>query len=325
MAGNFAENKHSSCFSYEAGLRKQKLGNNVPVMSVLTIDYGVPEARLPIAFPAIKGRYGESRVIDMETLAASLSIGAEKLYDGSWNGMVDYMFDVYSEVSAGKVDVVFTDNNITVDGIPGKNVTEFGYDKNSDDVWTPTLQMLHFRDAEGYVNDRFANPSDGVIEFAGGDFIEHFNDENYYWYTEEEAEVKVEYAPYGTDDFMPLDVREIPELYFMPGYGHFYRGSLCGVDRGSSNGWFDLRISLTDAAGNYQRQTLSPAFKVESLAGVDTVIDNVGSIKVEGRNIIVPQGANIFTVQGILSDGRNVQPGVYLVKAAAVTSKIIVR
>lgn len=312
-------------FSYEAGLRKQKLGNNVPVMSVLTIDYGVPEARLPIAFPAIKGRYGESRVIDMETLAASLSIGAEKLYDGSWNGMVDYMFDVYSEVSAGKVDVVFTDNNITVDGIPGKNVTEFGYDKNSDDVWTPTLQMLHFRDAEGYVNDRFANPSDGVIEFAGGDFIEHFNDENYYWYTEEEAEVKVEYAPYGTDDFMPLDVREIPELYFMPGYGHFYRGSLCGVDRGSSNGWFDLRISLTDAAGNYQRQTLSPAFKVESLAGVDTVIDNVGSIKVEGRNIIVPQGANIFTVQGILSDGRNVQPGVYLVKAAAVTSKIIVR
>ena len=82
---------------------------------------------------------------------------------------------------------------------------------------------------------------------------------------------------------------------------------------------------MTDAAGNYQRQTLSPAFKVESLAGVDTVIDNVGSIKVEGRNIIVPQGANIFTVQGILSDGRNVQPGVYLVKAAAVTSKIIVR
>lgn len=111
----------------------------------------------------------------------------------------------------------------------------------------------------------------------------------------------------------------------MPGYGHFYRGSLGGVDRGSSNGWFDIRISLTDAAGNCQRQTLSPAFKVESLAGVDAVIDNAGSIKVEGRNIIVPEGSKIFTVQGTLSNGRNVQPGIYLVKTSAGISKIIVR
>lgn len=312
-------------FSYEAGLRKQKLGNNVPVMSVLTIDYGVPEARIPISYPAIKGRYGESRIIDLEVLAASLSIGTEKIYEGSFDGMIDYMFTSYSDAPVGKVDIILTDNNVSVDGIPGKNVTEFGYDKIGDDVWAPTLQMLHFKDADGYVNDRFVNATDGVIEFAGGDFIEHFNDENYYWYTEEEAEVKVEYAPYGTNAFMPLDVTEIPELYFMPGYGHFYRGSLCGVDRGSSNGWFDIRISLKDAAGNYQRQTLSPAFKIESLAGVDTVTNNTGLIKVDGRNIIVPEGAKVFTVQGILSDGRNVQPGIYLVKTASATSKIIVR
>ena len=323
--GVILRNNFHPVFSYEAGLRKQKLGNNVPIMSVLTLDYGQPSARIPIASPAIKGRYGESRVIDSETLSTTLSIGGEKLYEGSWSGLVGFMFDSYWNSPDGLVEVVFADNNVSVDCIDGKNITEFSYGMTSDDVWAPTLQMLHFKDAEGYVNDRFVNASDGTIEFAGGDFIEHFNDENYYWYTEEEAEVKLEYAPYGTDAFMPLEVTEIPELYFMPGYGHFYRGSLGGVDRGSSNGWFDIRISLTDAAGNCQRQTLSPAFKVESLAGVDAVIDNAGSIKVEGRNIIVPEGSKIFTVQGTLSNGRNVQPGIYLVKTSAGTSKIIVR
>lgn len=323
--GVIPRNNFHPVFSYEAGLRKQKLGNNVPVMSVLTLDYGKPSARIPIASPAIKGRYGESRVIDSEMLKTTLSIGGEKLYEGSWAGLAEFMFDGYWKSPDGRVEVVLVDDNVTVDGIPGRNITEFSYEMTGDDVWAPTLQMLHFKDDEGYVNDRFVNASDGTIEFAGGDFIEHFNDEHYYWYTEEEAEVKVEYAPYGTKDFMPLEVTEIPELYFMPGYGHFYRGSLGSVNRGSSNGWFDIRISMKDAAGNCQLQTISPAFKVESLAGVDAVRGDIASVKVDGRNIIAPAGSAIFTMQGTLTDGRNVMPGIYIVRTSRSTRKVIVK
>lgn len=213
--GILPRNNFHPVFSYDAALRKQKLGNNAPIMSVVTVDYGTPDMRIPIASPAIKGRYGESRVIDLETISASLSIGGDKLFEGSWSGLVDFMFDEYWNSPDGRVEVVLKDENVSVDGIAGKNVTEFSYEMSGEDVWAPTLQMLHFKDAEGNVNDRFVNASEGTIEFAGGDFIEHFNDENYYWYTEEEAEVNVEYAPYGTEDFAALEVNEIPELYFI--------------------------------------------------------------------------------------------------------------
>ncbi|MDE5644717.1 MAG: hypothetical protein K2I45_03650 [Muribaculaceae bacterium] len=124
---------------------------------------------------------------------------------------------------------------------------------------------------------------------------------------------------------MLLEVTEIPELYFMPGYGHFYRGSLGSVNRGSSNGWFDIRISMKDAAGNCQLQTISPAFKVESLAGVDAVRGDIASVKVDGRNIIAPAGSAIFTMQGTLTDGRNVMPGIYIVRTFRSTRKVIVK
>lgn len=34
----------------------------------------------------------------------------------------------------------------------------------------------------------------------------------------------IEYAPYGEDMFMPFEVEGIPENYYMPGFGYFYRG-----------------------------------------------------------------------------------------------------
>lgn len=313
-------------FSYPVTLRGQKLGDNAPILSVVTIDYGVPESRLPIGFPAIKGRYGESRIIDLDLLETTLSIEGEKMYEGSYNDYVGYMFDGYSNAPTGSVEIVFNDKNVGVDGLEGKNVTEIGYEKDGEDVWAPTLQMLHFQDSEGFITDRFETAKDGTLEFAGGDFIEHFNEENYYWYTEEEADVEVEYAPYGSEEFSPLDVKEIPELYFMPGFGHFYRGELSGVDRESETGWFDLRIKLTDKAGNYQRQLISPAFKIGSLmSGISTTGKEDVDVRVEGHNIIVPAGSVIYNTQGLVTNGCNVSPGIYVVKTPAGVRKVNVR
>lgn len=82
---------------------------------------------------------------------------------------------------------------------------------------------------------------------------------------------------------------------------------------------------MKDAAGNCQIQTISPAFKVESLSGVETVRGEYDTVKIDGRNIIAPEGSKIFTIQGIMTDGKNVMPGIYLVKTAEKTSKVIVK
>ncbi len=49
----------------------------------------------------------------------------------------------------------------------------------------------------------------------------------------------------------------------MPCFGHFYRGSLAGVTGQALKGWFDLKVKLTDAAGNWQEQVISPAFRID--------------------------------------------------------------
>lgn len=177
----------------------------------------------------------------------------------------------------GKIDFEFIDTNVAIDGIQGKNVCRVGFDMSHADWQPPTLQIVRFVDTNDNFIDRYAKSDDGVIEFYGGDFRFHQNPETYVgWYTEEAAtEVKVEYAPYGTDSFLPIDVENVAERDFMPGFGTYYRGSLAVVDRKSENGWFDVRITLTDAAGNFQEQTLSPAFKIEGSVGVETIENNV--------------------------------------------------
>lgn len=315
-------------FSYPTGLRGGKIGDNVPVNSVLTLLLEDENNQVTIGYPALKGRYGESRLVDMQTFSVGVSVNGNTIYDNAdITTYLDYMSSRYN-AEKGVVKIIMTDTNIEVDGIAGINVTEFSYDERNDDRQAPTLQMLHFRDVRSnMVTDRFNRPEDGVMEFAGGDFIQHIGLYDYYYNTEVAADWKVEYAPMGDDNFTELKVTEIPELYFMPGFGHFYRVSLESVNRKSDNGWYDLRITSTDKAGNYQRQLLSPAFNVNLKNGdIDTTVaDQDMQVAVSGNYIIAPEDAEIYNVNGIRVTGRSVAPGIYIVRTASKAMRIAVR
>ncbi|MBD5355473.1 MAG: T9SS type A sorting domain-containing protein [Bacteroides sp.] len=268
------------------------------------------------------GRLGENRGVDMLVTEGRVSVDdavpSDEVMEGlQWGSLPE----------EGKIDFVFTDTNVAIDGIPGKNVTRIGFDLSRSDWQPPTLQIVRFVDKEDNFTDRYATGEDGVIEFYGGDFNFEYNPETYNsWYTEEPAaEVKVEYAPYDTDFFLPLEVENVAERDFMPGFGTYYRGSLASVDRKSENGWFDVRITLTDATGNFQEQTLSPAFKIDASVGVETVIAPEIAIAVTNGVITVcgcenpvieiytPAGTLIAHSKGTTVDTTNLNHGVYLV------------
>ena len=167
-----------------------------------------------------------------------------------------------------------------------------------------TTYYVRFIDTDRNFTDRYAEGKDGVVEFSGGDFTFHYEAESMTsWYTEVPAsEVSVEYAPYNSNDFLPLEVENIPERDFMPGFGTYYRGSLASVDRPSENGWFDVRIRLTDASGNYQEQTLSPAFWIEANVGVNEVAGaEIGVAVANGR--ITVCGCDNPTIEVYSTDG----------------------
>ena len=173
----------------------------------------------------------------------------------------------------GAYEYTVVNPNVEVDGLPGHNTTMVYFDQNQEDMTPPAVEMLHFRSAEG-VTDRFATAADGTIEFYAGDFNFQHMPVVWHGYLYEETgvfdcqpvEVTVEYAPYGTEAWNELAVEEIPELYQMPGWGYFYRGSLAGVTGEGLNGWFDLRFRLQDASGNWMDQVVSPAFRIDDQA-----------------------------------------------------------
>ncbi len=226
-------------------------GNNVPVNSVKVVYSRTLNGEdLRDILPNYVGRYGEYRIADTLIVERKEGINAD-----------------------GKQTLSFVNSNITVDELPGKNITEICYNEQKNDM-APTLQMLAFRDKTGNITDRFETKEDGVIEFSGGDFefVITDNERVKGHYNCDLVTVKAYTSPYRKENWQDLTVNRVDELYFMPGFGHFFRGSLGNVEGKGKDGWFDIKIELSDQAGNTQTQILSPAFRIAD--AVDTHIEN---------------------------------------------------
>ena len=211
------------------------------------------------------GRYGEVREVDRLAVDLKLKVNGAEVCNGV-NEFNVFMYD--TSRPTGEVDITMVNENVLVDELQGRNFAQMHIDENNEDRDGPTVTMLWFKDNENRITDRFATSQDGLLEFSAGDFNAMY-DENvspYTWFDCQKPEVEVSYAPYGEDNWSELEVEEIPENFCMPCFGNFFRGSLAGVTGEALQGWFDLKIKLTDAAGNWQEQVISPAFRIDDLA-----------------------------------------------------------
>lgn len=254
------------------------------------------------------GRYGEVRNVDCDTLETKITYNNEVICDNYATLNMDLNeYCAAPNHPDGIITAHFVNKNMMVDGLQGMNVTDVYFDQRQEDWTAPTLQMMLFKDLEGNIIDRFETAEDGILEFAGGDFNYHLDlDAYYYWFDCRPQSVEVSYSPYCADNWAPLEVNEIPEEYYMPGFGYFYRGSLKDVTGRGEKGWFDLKIKLTDPSGNWQEQVISPAFRIgdSSLTNIQNVKSDtateVARYTIDGRALSAPQaGVNIVK----MSDG----------------------
>ena len=245
-------------------------------------------------------------------------------FNASYCGRADEAMTQLTEVTSVKQNVegsVMT-FDIDVEGAPldgeilSENKATMTCNIDKTDWVPPTAQLLWFTDG-AIVRDHFQTPENAMLHLYAADFRYTLNDT----FDKDMMEayplesIKVEYAPTGSSEFTEIEVFENADMFFMPGYGYCYDGSLAGIDRGSANGWMDLRITLTDDSGNVQTQTLSPAFRVDSLAGIEDVLpdstDRIGNTE-------------LYDLQG-RKVGSNPIPGIYIRRSPNRTDKVIVR
>ena len=263
-------------FSYPVEKKKENLGSNCPFIATFPYQYeetrGTNTTRFLCFIFTYGGRYGEMKAGASRADVKMKLDGNDILTaDGAFTTTVD-------EFLNGVVDAtIVKEEGIVVDDLEGSNKAQLHYTAGAEDENPPTVTMLHFKDGDENVTDRFATAVDGTLEFSAGDFNFMATPKSgiIATYSRQAPEsVEVSYSPYGEDNWNELAVEEVPENYW-PVMGWFYTGSLASVTGQGLNGWFDLKIRLTDAAGNWQEQVISPAFRIDDLAY--SSVANVGS------------------------------------------------
>lgn len=246
-------------FAYDVQRKNGVFCNNSPIM--ISSPYQKENNRnLQFLYDYI-GRYGENKPTDVANSNLDIKSNGETIYSGKGKNYISLEAMLNGEVVATITNETVIDNDLA-----GINKSKLFWIAGADDECPPTLTMLHFRDDNGDVTDRFATSAEGTLEFSAADYNTIFSELGWICHDRYEPEgVEVSYSPYGEDAWTELEVEEVPE-YYWPVMGWFYTSSLADVTGEALNGWFDLKIRLTDTAGNWQEQVISPAFQVENQA-----------------------------------------------------------
>lgn len=293
-------------FTYSIDKKKDILGDNCPLLVTNPMQYSAMNSPFggvwidkQFAYNYI-GRYGETNLDDVDDTHVKIQVNGEDFYEAA--GTITAPLDDMN----GTVDATFHLGCTTVDELPATNNTSLHYTTGGDNSNPPTMTMLHFKDSNDDVTDRFDSADEGTIEFSAGDFNLVTTPMGYFAFDRQApAVVEVSYAPYGTEDWNELPVEELPE-YYWPVMGWFYRGSLACVTGQAEKGWFDVKFRLVDEAGNWQEQVVSPAFRIDNLAysSVATVgsgsAHEVARYSIDGKRVDAShQGVTIIR----MSDG----------------------
>lgn len=279
--------------------------DNVPILvstnSFIASDK-IWEANIEFGFSYI-GNYGEQT--DLGSFLGVIEYKKDgEIIATNFGEMQEFQWSIYDngiESAWGEYEINAT-YPVMVDGIEGGNTTtmKFSY-QNGVDVNSPTVQMLQLRKEDGTVTTRFAEGESVQLSVAGGDYV--FDNTYPKSHNYVPAAIKVEYSPYKADQWMDVAVEANPELLDVPGMGDTYQGTISDLPV-SQNNWYDLRLTVVDAAGNSQQQTLTAAFRVDNATSISTLkpavervaYDVYGRKSTSGKGLLICNG-KIITVK----------------------------
>lgn len=297
-----------------AGVEDIVYGGNTPTLFYMPGDM----SRFDFRF---LGRYGEIRSIDNMNMTMQLKFAGDVIAN-DYGELRKWWADPTGE---GVYELTAHNSNLTVDGMPASLDCEMKWDTSRGRGVCPTLQVVRFSE-NGVPTDRMTDPAKSTITIYGGSYWLESPENGDEWYDFEAANVAVEYAPYGSEDFAQLPVEVKADKFYMPGYGACYEGTLDAVSRESGNGWYDLRVTFADENGNIQRQTISPAFRLDTFNSIGDLQENiVGDVTVVGNCVVAPEGTRIYTPAGIPMGFENLAPGIYVVVTPIQTVKVAIR
>ncbi len=243
------------------------------------------------------GRLDEMRNTDKSFMECTAELEGE-IIARNLDELNDYFSTNYASLH-GSMKISLTDSNCEINGKTASNRAEVTINLDNADYFPPTLSMLQFRDEKEQITSSFVS---GRLSISASDINFDAGQPNHYS-TDSPSSVVCEYAPTGSGDFKELELTMHTEFYEPQILGENFSASLSSAI--GAPGWYDLRVTVTDDAGNTQMQTIGMAFELKESNLVDRIdADNVGDT------------VEYYTIDGIRIDGDAVAPGLYVGRRA---------
>lgn len=296
-----------------------EFGNSAPILS-FPVCQSHPSNGTAFLFPSDwsiptwVGNFGERRSVDKYNMSFTVKAGDETIIS-NWEEFPWPLFDhAMPQHDPHEVSLIFDNSNFEVCGLQGNTRAEIKYlEKAEGDINSPSVQMMQFRDKNNKISNRFDNADDATINISYGDFYYQY-DKDDRRFVVSDCDVKVEVAPYGTENYTEIATEQIPELFKMPCWGYFRTGKLTGLGA-SPNGWWNVRLTLRDDSSNSTVQTISPAFYA-----ANTDQSGLEDITVSEDN---DENAVYYNLQGIHTD--NPANGIYIRVSGGESRKVMVK
>jgi hypothetical protein len=305
-------------------------GNSASLNTITPLVYKYDGKFVTNLNPNFKGLLGEEREADKIDIEVSVTHnGEEVLSDGAlWNSF-------WNEAPEADPSGVYTarienNRNILVDETEGYNITTLSFSYEREDICPPAIQAIQFRNAGNEFAQRFESAEDVNIIVCAGDYTWNENEDYLlYNYASLPVDLTVAVAAHDAEEkeWTAVPMANVAEYDNLAGYGYFFRGALKDILADAKPGWYDVRITATDKAGNSNEQILGPAFQLTGLTGVENVdAEKTGLVFDNGVISVYDGEINEFRVYS--SDGRlrlhrsgsrisldNLERGIYMVTA----------
>lgn len=305
-------------YSFNSNDNIPEFGNSAPILS-FPICQSHPDEGTAFLFPndisnpTWVGNFGERRSIDKYNMTFTVKAGDETILD-NWSEFPWPIFDhAMEQHEAHEISMIFDNSNFEIAGLQGRSYAEIKYlEKAEGDINSPSVQMMQFRDGDNRISNRFDNSDVATINISYGDFYYQY-DLGDRRFLVSDCDIKVETAPYGTEDYIEIATEQNPELFMMPCWGYFRSGKLTGLGT-SSNGWWNIRLTLKDDSGNSNVQTISPAFYAANTdpSGIKDI-----TMAEDGINAVY------YNLQGVRID--NPSSGIYIKVSDGKSRKVVVK
>lgn len=279
------------------------------------------------------GMSGERRESDDADILMSIKVDGQESLNETVNTISKWsrQFD-FAKSTPSEIEIRTWHENSKVDDINGFSSmkTNIRFTDGIDgDFFPPVIASIRTLAPGNIISQSFSKADHGTVSIYAGDINTVFSKDNdgestrSFVYSDL-ADLKIEYALHGNDNFKNLNVNTQGEPDQL--YGQLYSASLADVD-GENNSWYDLRVTASDTNGNTQQQLISPAFFILSTSGITSAKPDASeTYKVIGRTIVSnAENFAVYNLSGIKMNPYSLAAGVYVVHTGEKVDKVVIK